>query len=137
MSVIAMTEPYPAGSPATSALSARHGRSVRNALPGLSDSRQHAGPGGLFGGELPPQEAHQFGELVVAHAVLEGGHIAEVARDRRCDAVQDNLDQIVRRGAVQIAVQCQRRAATEQGWPTDRMANRAGALIKPRAGGRG
>ena len=136
MSVTAMRELYPAGSPATSGFCdpGMAGQRVRPALAWLT-AASHPGPGRLVRGKLPPQVRHQLGQLAVGHAVLEGRHIAEIARHRGCDAVQDDLDQIVRHGAVQIAVQRQRRPAAEQRRAADRMANRAGALIEPRAGG--
>ena len=95
--------------------------------------RVQAGPGRLSGGELPPQVGDQLGELVVGQAVLEARHISEIARNRRGDAVQDHLDQIVGHGSVQIAVQRQRRPAAEQGRRRRPMANGAGAFIETRA----
>ena len=49
--------------------------------------------------------------------------------------MQDDLDQIVGHRAVQIAVERQRRPAAEQRRAADLVANRAGALIDPGAGG--
>src|SRR6188472_3481106 len=111
-----MQELYRAGSPATSGLSARHGRSAQG-VPSPADGRLYAGPGRLVRGKLLPEIGDQLRQLTVAHAVLEGGHVAEIARRRGGNAVQDHLDQIVRHGAVQIAVQRQRRPAAEQGAP--------------------
>src|SRR5260370_1540807 len=105
MSVTAMVELYRAGSPATSGLSAGHSRSARDPLPGLADRRVHARPGRLFGGELLPEVGHKLGELTVGQAVLEAGHVAEIARHRRSNSVQDYLHQHVRHGAEQTAVQ--------------------------------
>src|SRR5580704_9927511 len=136
MSVTAMWQLYRAGSPATSGLSAGHGRSARYPQPGLTDRGVHSGPGRLAWGELLPEIRHELGELTVSHAVLEGGHVAEIARNRGGDAVQDDLDQIVRHRAVQIAVQRQRRPAAEQGRAADLVANGAGAFVEPRADGR-
>src|SRR6266851_9762044 len=137
MSVTAIVELYRAGSPATSGLSAGHGRSARYPLSGLADGRVDGGPGRLVRGKLLPEVGHKLGELTVGHAVLEAGHVAEIARHWRSDAMQDYLDQIVRHGAVQVAVQCQRWPAAEQGRAADRMTNRAGALIEAGADGRG
>src|ERR1700676_3506013 len=105
MSVTAIPELYRAGSPATRGLSAGHSSSARYPLPGLADRGGHPGPGRLSGCELLPQVAHKLGDLTVGHAVLEGGHVAEVARRWRSDAVQDHLDQIIRHRTVQIAVE--------------------------------
>src|ERR1700730_13156296 len=118
-----MGELYRAGSPATSGLSAGHGSSAQDALPGPADGRLYAGPGRLVRSELLPEIGYQLGKLSVAHAVLEGRHIAEIARHRRGDAVQDHLDQVIRHGAVQIAVQRQRGPAAEQRHAADRMAD--------------
>src|SRR3984893_17088356 len=128
MSVTAIPELYRAGSPATRGLSAGHGSSAGYPLPGPADCGLHPGPGRLVRCELLPQVGHKLGDLTVGHAVLEGRHVAEVARRWCCDAVQDHLDQIIRRGTMQIAVQRQRRPAAEQRRAADRMANRAGAL---------
>src|SRR6266851_1886476 len=133
MSVTAMVEFYLARSLAASGLSVGHGRSPRYGLSGPADGRAHCGPGWLIGSELLAQIGHKLGELIVGHAVLEGGHVAEIARYRRCNAVQNHLDQVVRHGAMQVAVQRQRRPAAEQRRTSDLMANRAGALIEPRA----
>jgi len=81
------------------------------------------------------QIGHKLGNLTVAHAVLEGGHIAEVARRRLGDAVQDHLDQIIRHRTVKVGVQRQRRAAAEQRRAADLMADRAGAFIETGARG--
>ena len=48
--------------------------------------------------------------------------------------MQDHLDQIVGHVAVYIAVQRQRRPAAEQCGGANLVADRAGALIDPRAG---
>src|ERR1700686_5099500 len=99
-------------------------------LPGMADGRRHIGPSRLVGSELSPQVGHKLGDLAVGHAVLESGHVTEIARNWRSNAVQDHLDQIVRHGAVQIAVQRQRGPASEQRRTADRMTNRAGAFIE-------
>src|SRR4051812_12315788 len=114
MSVTAMRGVYRAERPATRGLSAGHGSSAAENLPGPADCRMHPGPWRLVRRELPPQVPHKLGDLAVGHAVLEGGHVAEIARRRGGDAMQDHLDQIVRCRAVQVAVQRQRGAATEQ-----------------------
>src|SRR5436305_3462405 len=93
-----------------------------------------ARPWRLVRRKLPPEIANKLRELAVAKTVLEAGHGAESAGGGRGDAVQDHLDQIVRRGAVQIAVQGKRGARSEQRRAADLMAHRAGALIEPRAG---
>src|SRR5712664_1302717 len=136
MSVTAMLKLYPAGSFPTSGFRPGHGRSARYPLPGLPDGRVHTGPGRLVRGELLPQVGHKLGELIVGHAVLEGGHVTEIARHRRCDAVQDDLTQVVRHGAVEVAVQRQRWPAAEQRRAANLMANGAGTLIEARAGRR-
>src|SRR6185295_5532299 len=133
MSVTAMLELYRAASRPTSGFRVGHGRSARYALPGPADGGLHAGPERLVRGELPPEVGNKLRNLIVGHAVLETGHVAEIARDGRRDTVQDHLDKIVRHGTVQIAVQRQRRPAAEQSRATDLMANRAGALIETRA----
>src|SRR5258708_23951801 len=128
-----MPKLYRAGGHATSGFWLGHGRSARNPLSGLANGRSQTGPGWLVGGELLAEIGHELVDLIVAHAVLEGWHVAEMARGGGCDAVQDHLDQIVRQGAVQIAVQRQRRPAAEQRRAADGMAHRAGALIETRA----
>src|SRR5665647_1990201 len=133
MSVTAIFGLYRAGSPATRGISAGHGRSAHDPSPGLADGRGYPGPGRLSGCELLPQVGHKLRELIVGHAVLEAWHVAEIARHRRSDAVQDDLDQIIWHRTMQIAVQRQRRPATEQRRAADRMANRAGAFIEARA----
>src|ERR1700687_430943 len=137
MSVTAILELYRAGSLATSGLSVGHSRSARDPLSGLADGRAPPGPGRLVRAEWPAEIGHKLGELIVSHAVLEAGHVAEIARHRGGDAMQDHLDQIVRHGTVQIAVQRQRRPAAEQGRAPNLMANRAGAFIEARADRRG
>ena len=94
-------------------------------------------PGRLLRRKLLPEIGHEFGELAVGQVVPEGGHIAEIARNRVGDAVQDHLDQVVRGGRVQIAVERQRRPAAEQGRTADFVTDRAGALVKAPAGRRG
>src|SRR5439155_26191416 len=67
-------------------------------LPDSPDRRLDTGPGRLVRGELPPQISSQLRDLAVGQAVLEGRHIAKVGRGRLGDAVQNELDQIVRHG---------------------------------------
>ena len=108
-------------------------KSARCRMPGLADGRVHTDPGRLVRGELLPQVGYEFRDLLAGHAVLEGGHIAQIAGHGRCDPMQDHLDQIVRPGTMQIAVERQRGPATEQNGAPDRMANSAGAFVQPGA----
>src|SRR3954452_19906794 len=71
-------------------------------LPGSGDRRVHPGPSGFARRELPPEISDQLCDLPVTKIILEAGHIPEVARCGSCDAVQDHLDQVVGRGAVQV-----------------------------------
>src|SRR5579863_987304 len=107
-------------------------------LSDAADGRAHIGPWRLVRGELLPEIGHEFGKLVVRQAVLEGRHVAKLARSWRCDAMQDHLNEIVRHRAMQIAVQRERWPAAEQRRAADLMANRAGPFIEPGAkAGRG
>src|SRR6267142_4348925 len=134
MSVTAMLKLYPAGSFPTSGFRFGHGKSARYPLSDPADGLVYAGPRRLVRGELLPQVGHKSCDLIVGHAVLEGRHVSEIARHRRSDAMQNHLNQIVWHGAVQVAVQRQRRPAAEQGRAANLMANRAGTLIEARAG---
>ena len=69
-------------------------------LPEPADSCMDVAPSSFIRRELPAQICHQLRDLIIAHAVLEGGHVAEIARHRLRDAVQDHLDQIIRHRAV-------------------------------------
>src|SRR5882672_4503128 len=100
-----MRELYRAGGRPTSGFWAQHGWSARNILPDTPNGCVDIGPGGLVRGKLPPQIRRQFGNLAVGKTVLEGRHIAEVGRGRCCNAVENDLNQVVRMGAVQVAVQ--------------------------------
>src|SRR5260370_24000210 len=132
-----MAELYRAGSRPTSGFWRRHGSSARYFPPDTADCRMNFAPGRLIRGKLPPQVGRQFRNLGVGEAVLEGRHVAEITRRGGSDAVQDDLDQIVRYRAVQIAVQRQRGPAAEQRRAADLVANRAGALVEAGARGRG
>src|SRR6266571_5359304 len=102
-----MLELYRARGGPTSGFWRRHGSSARHFLPDSPNGCMDIGPTRSIRGKLSPQIGGELGDLAVGQAVPEGRHIAEVARYRRCDAVQDHLDQIVRRRTVQIAVQRQ------------------------------
>ena len=71
--------------------------SARNPQPGLA-RRPPRTPvqAGFPGANCCRRKVTSSASWSVAHAVLEGGHVAEVAGRRRRDAVQDHLDQIVR-----------------------------------------
>src|SRR6478672_5434347 len=107
MSVTAMLELYRAGSRPTSGFCPGHTSSTGDFLPNAADGGLNIGPSRPIRGKLPPQVRCQLGNLAVGQAFLEGRHVAEVARNGLCDAMKDNLDQIVRQAAVQIAVQRQ------------------------------
>src|SRR3569832_470860 len=107
MSVTAMRELYRAGGRPTSGFCRRYGCSAGNFVPDTSYRRVDVAPGWLVRGKLPPQVGGQFGDLTVRKTVLEGRHVAEVAGSRFLDSVQNDLDQVVRMGAVQVAVQRQ------------------------------
>src|SRR5438552_19123744 len=104
MSVTAMAELYRAVGRPTSGFCRRHGSSADDLLPDTPNGCVNIGPTGLIRGKLPPQVGSELGDLAVGQAIPEGRHIAEVARYGCGDAVQDHLDQIVRRRTVQIAV---------------------------------
>src|ERR1700737_3589203 len=131
-----MVELYRAGSRPTSGFWQQHGRSARYFLPNTADGRLDIGPGRLVRGKLTPEVGEELRNLTVGQAIPEGRHIAELARDRLGDAVEDDLDQIVGYRAVQIAVERQRRPAAEQRRTADLMADRAGALIEAGPGAR-
>src|SRR4051812_42873404 len=131
-----MGELYRAASDPTSGIWRRHGWSAGDFVPDPSNRRVNIGPCRLVRGKLPPQIRGQFGDLAVGKTVFKGGHIAEVGRDRRRNAVENDLDQVVRMGAVKVAVQRQRRTAAEQRRAADLVAYRAGALVEPGASAR-
>ena len=101
--------------------------------PDPADHRCYIAPSRFVGSKLPPQVRNELGKLVIVEAVLERWHVAEAAESRLGDPMQNELDQIVRRIAVQVAVQRKRRPAAEQGQAADFMANGTGALVEARA----
>src|SRR5438309_3097958 len=128
-----MGELYRAKCRPTSGFWRRHGSSARVSRSDTADGGLDIGPYRLIRGKLSPQIGGEFGDLAIGQAVPEGRHVAKVARYRCCNAVQDDLDQIVGDRAVQIAVQRQRGPAAEQRRAADLVADRAGALIEARA----
>src|SRR5262245_17667340 len=100
-----MMELYRAGSRPTSGFWPRHGRSARLFPPDTASCSMNILPDRLIRGKLLPEIPDQLGDLAVGQAVLEGRHIAKVGHGRLGDAVENDLDQIVRHAAVQIAVE--------------------------------
>ena len=101
--------------------------------PDPADHRCYIAPSRFVGSKLPPQERNELGKLVIVEAVLERWHVAEIAKGRLGDAMQDQLDQIVGPAAVQVAVERQRWPAAEQAQPADFMADGTSALVEARS----
>ena len=79
----------------------RHGSSARHFLPDSPNGCVDIGPSRPIRGKLSPQIGGQFRDLAVGQAVLEGGHIAEVAGHGglRCRAGSPGSDCRARRCA--------------------------------------